>query len=134
MYSKLTLFGHLGKDPDLRYTQSDDPQPMTNVSVAVDKPVKNPDGSWGKETTWWSIFFIGRQAETICEYLHKGSRVLVEAKNPEARTYQRDDGTTGVQLQAKGVDFKFGESRDQRIQEGVADTFDNSVDEDSIPF
>lgn len=142
MYGKLILFGNLGKDPELRYTQGENPQPMTNISVAVHKPKREADGSWGKETIWWSIAFKGRKAENICQYLHKGSKVFVDARHPNVRFYQKNDGTQGFSLEAIGNECIFADSLAERTQQGVQQQPMNQPQaqpmqggfEDDIPF
>ena len=116
MFSKVILFGNLGRDPELRYTQGENTQPITNVSVAVHKPQRNPDGSWGKETIWWDVSFKGRKAETICQYLHKGSKVFIEGKHPNYQTWQKQDNTTGVKNSCIGVECVFADSLEDRQQ------------------
>ena len=47
-FTKITLVGNLGRDPELRYTQTGDA--VTNISVATNRPYKGSDGEQVKET------------------------------------------------------------------------------------
>ena len=90
MYQKLIIIGNLGKDPEMRYTP--DGKAITTLSVATSRKAKGAD-----ETTWFRVTVFGQQAEACNQYLHKGSKVLVEgALKPDAggnpRTYERKDG------------------------------------------
>jgi len=74
-YSKTTIVGKLGREPETRYTQ--DGTPVCNFSVATDNGYTR-NGTKVTETTWYKVSAWGRQAETCQQYLHKGSMVLVE--------------------------------------------------------
>ncbi len=76
MYHKVILAGHLGRDPELRYTQDGDP--VTNFSVATSRKWTGRDGEKHEETIWWRVSVWGKQAETTNQYLAKGSAVLIE--------------------------------------------------------
>ena len=87
MYHKLTIVGNLGKDPEMKYTT--DGKAVTTFSVAA--------SNRKDETVWFRVSTWDKQAETCNQYLHKGSKVLVEGAlkadaqgNP--RTYERKDG------------------------------------------
>jgi single-strand DNA-binding protein len=84
MYQTLILIGNLGKDPELRYTPSG--QAVATLSLATNRRYNNTSSKPVKETTWFRITVWGKQAETCNEFLHKGSKVLVEGRltpNPE---------------------------------------------------
>jgi single-strand DNA-binding protein len=77
--NKAILIGNLGRDPELRFTQSG--QPVANFSVATTETWNKKDGS-GKEekTEWHRIVAWGRTAELCAQYLAKGRTVYVEGR------------------------------------------------------
>ena len=109
MYQKLIIIGNLGRDPEMRYTTEG--KPVTSFSVATSRKFGDKD-----ETTWFRVSVWGNQAETCNQYLHKGSKVLVEGAlkadaqgNP--RTYERKDGggwAASFEVVASSVKFLSG--------------------------
>jgi single-strand DNA-binding protein len=77
--NKVILIGNLGRDPELRYTQSG--QPVANFTMATTETWNKRDGS-GKEerTEWHRIVAWGRTAELCAQYLAKGRTVYVEGR------------------------------------------------------
>ena len=96
MYQKVTIVGNLGRDPEMRFTPSG--QPVTSFPVATNRSYTGSDGQRVKETVWFRVSAWGKQAENCNNYLHKGSKVLIEGRlNPDKETggprvYQRNDG------------------------------------------
>lgn len=85
MYQTLILIGNLGKDPEQRFTPSG--QPVATLSVATNRRYSGANGQSVKETTWFRITVWGKQAESCGQFLHKGSRVLVEGRlTPDPET------------------------------------------------
>jgi single-strand DNA-binding protein len=81
---KITLIGHLGRDPEMRYTPTG--QAVTSFSVA---------SSYGqgdkKQTEWFNVSAWEKQAELCNQYLQKGSEVYIEGRI-KARCYEGRDG------------------------------------------
>jgi single-strand DNA-binding protein len=74
--NKVIILGNLGRDPEMRYTPAG--KAVTSFSVAVTQ-------KWGPEedqshTEWFACEAWGKAAETLNQYLHKGSRVYVEGR------------------------------------------------------
>ena len=84
-FNKLVFGGHLGSDPEMRYTPSG--KPVTTFSVASNHQYSNEKGETIKITTWYRCSAWGKQAEVYNQYLKKGSKVLVEARlDPDPAT------------------------------------------------
>lgn len=78
-YNRIVLVGNLGRDPETRYTASGDP--IASFSVATSERWKDrASGEMKEETTWHNVQAFGRTAEVASEYLHKGSRCLIEGR------------------------------------------------------
>jgi single-strand DNA-binding protein len=112
MYQKLIFIGNLGSNPEQRFTPSGDP--VTTFSVATSRKYGERD-----ETTWFRVSVWGKQAEACSQYLHKGSKVLVDGRlrpdesgNP--RVFERKDGSSGASFEvtAESVRFLDGKARD----------------------
>lgn len=111
MYHTLILAGALGRDPEMRYTPSG--QAVTNFSLAVNRVYNRSDGETVKETLWFRVAAWGKLAEVANQYLHKGSKVLVEGRlvaDPNTggpRTFTRNDGTPGAAFEVTASTIKF---------------------------
>ena len=115
MFHKIIIVGRLGADPEQKYTA--DGKAVTTFSVAA--------SNRKDETVWFRVSTWDKQAETCNQYLHKGSKVLVEGAlkadaqgNP--RTYERKDGlgwAASFEVVASSVKFLSGkdEPADQEI-------------------
>ena len=77
-YNRVILVGNLTRDPELRYIQSG--MAVTDVGLAVNDRRKTATGEWVEEVTFVDVTVWGRQAETVSEYLTKGSPVLFEGR------------------------------------------------------
>ena len=77
-YNRVILMGNLTRDPELRYIQSG--MAVTDVGLAVNDRRKTATGEWVDEVTFVDVTVWGRTAETVSEYLTKGSPVLFEGR------------------------------------------------------
>ena len=88
--NKVTLIGHLGKDPELKYTPNN--VPVATFSVATSERFKDKEGNWQDRTEWHNIVAWQRTAEIAHEYLKKGRQVYLEGR---LQTRSWDDKNTG---------------------------------------
>ncbi len=89
MLNRVTLIGNMGQDPELKYTPSG--KAVANFNIATTEKWKSPEGEKMEKTTWHRIVMWGRQAETVKEYAHRGSQILIEGKI-DNRSYDDKDG------------------------------------------
>ena len=131
-YNKNSFVGHLGRDPEMRYTPSG--KAVTEFSVASNDQYTNSDGETVKVTTWFRCEAWGRQAEICNQYLHKGSKVLVEGRlKPDPKTgrpeiWTRQDGSPAADYNITVKEIYFLDSKNGDQIEPPAPT------EDDIPF
>ncbi len=137
MYHTIIVVGNLGRDPEMRYTQSG--QAVTNISVATSRNYTSSDGTRVDETVWFRVSVWGRQAETTNQYLRKGMKVLVEGRlvpdksTGGPRIWNRQDGTPAASFEINASTVRFltprGEAEaDAPFESGQAAT------NDDIPF
>jgi single-strand DNA-binding protein len=86
--NKVILIGNLGKDPEIRYSQSG--TAVANFSIATNRNVKKND-EWVKESEWHKIVAFGKTAEVCSEYLSKGKQVYIEGRL-QTREWEDKDG------------------------------------------
>jgi len=78
MLNKVILIGNLGRDPEIRTTQSG--QTVANFSVATTRRWRDRDGNRQEETEWHYIVCWGRQAEVAGQYLTRGRLVSAQGR------------------------------------------------------
>jgi single-strand DNA-binding protein len=140
VYQKLIIVGNLGRDPEMRYLPSG--QAVTDMSVATNRVYYNSNGQKVTETSWFRVTVWRERAETVNQYLKKGSKVLVEGylqPDPETggpRVWTRNDGTPAAsfEMTAQNVTFLSTRAEDQAFQSGPGGGTADVVDEDDIPF
>ncbi|WP_120945691.1 MULTISPECIES: single-stranded DNA-binding protein [Helicobacter] len=78
MFNKITLVGHFTRDVELRHLASG--SVVGKGGIATNHVYKRQDGTKGEDTCFIDVEFWGRTAEIASQYLHKGSKVLVEGR------------------------------------------------------
>jgi single-strand DNA-binding protein len=76
--NKVILVGNLGRDPELRYTQSG--QAVVNFTLATNENYTKKSGEREERTEWHRVIAWARTAELCAEYLAKGRTVYVEGR------------------------------------------------------
>lgn len=76
--NKAFLFGNLTRDPELRSLPSG--VQVASFSIATNRVWRNKEGQNQEATEFHNIVVFGRQAETVSQYLKKGSSALVEGR------------------------------------------------------
>ena len=89
--NKIIVIGHLGRDPEMRYTPNG--QAVTSFSVASSRRYTTSAGEQKEETEWFNVSAWGKLGETCNQYLAKGRQVYVEGRL-SSRSYEARDGTT----------------------------------------
>ena len=85
--NKVLLIGHLGKDPELKYTPNG--TAVCNFSLASSDSYKGDDGNWVDRTEWHNIVVWRKLAEICGQYLKKGSKIYMEGKLT-TESYEKD--------------------------------------------
>lgn len=90
--NKVILVGHLGKDPEVRYSASG--MAVASLNVATASGVKDRQtGQWTEETEWHSVTLFDKLAETAKQYLRKGSQVYIEGRIKTDKWQDKNTGT-----------------------------------------
>ena len=97
-FNKVILMGNVTRDPELRYTPKG--MAIAKLALAVNRVWRNEAGESKEEVTFVDIDAFGKQAETIGQYIKKGSPLFVEGR---LRLDQWDDKQTGQKRSRLGV-------------------------------
>jgi len=108
--NKVMLIGNLGKDPEVRYSQSGGA--VTNISIATTERYKDKQTGQQKEVTeWHRVVFFNRLAEIAGEYLKKGAVCFVEGQM-RTRKYTDGNGIEKYTTEIVGSSMKMLGGRD----------------------
>lgn len=86
--NKIILMGRLTKDPDVRYSQGNNPMAIARYTLAVDRKFKR-DGE--PNADFINCIAFGKNGEFAEKYLHKGMKILVEGRW-QSGSYTNRDG------------------------------------------
>ncbi len=134
-YQYTIIIGNVGRDPELRYTQSG--VAVCDFSVAVsrrwtDRTTNEPR----EETTWFRVSAWRRLAETAAQYVHKGMQIMVTGR-VSASAYIAQDGEARASLELTALDMQFLGRRGERVdvpEEGGASGGYPPSDAEDLPF
>ncbi|MCD6213500.1 MAG: single-stranded DNA-binding protein [Candidatus Desulfofervidus sp.] len=87
--NKVILIGHLGADPELRYTPNG--TPVANFRVATTERWINKQGERMESTEWHRIVAWGKLGEFCGQYLNKGKQIYIEGRL-RTRSWEDRDG------------------------------------------
>ena len=78
MLNRVTLVGHLGRDPEVRRLENG--TPVGKFRIATTESYKDNNNEWQNLTEWHDIVVWRAQAEQAEKILKKGSLVFIEGK------------------------------------------------------
>lgn len=106
--NKVILIGHVGKDAEVRYTQSGDP--IASFSLATSEEWTTKNGEKKTDVLWHKVVVFGKQAKPVGDYVVKGMAVYVEGQIVYG-SYVNKDGnkvnTTEVHVKGFQSSVKF---------------------------
>ena len=102
--NRVEILGRLGRDPELKYTQSG--VPVCRLSIATEETTKNENGEFDKKTEWHSVSVWQRTAENCVQFLRKGSMVFVEGSLQTRKvTDQQGNEQYRTEIKVKQIHF-----------------------------
>ena len=141
--NKVILVGNLGRDAELKFSPSG--FPISTFSLATTDRRKDKDNQWSDKTEWHRIKLLGKQAESLKDYLKKGKQIYVEGRL-ETRSWDDKDGQKKYMTEIVADRIQLlgsaggGASRDRSAEEFDTGHFDSGpapsheAPDDDIPF
>lgn len=125
-YNKITLVGNVGRDPELKQVANNK---VVEFSIAINEPAR---GQQPEKTEWYRVTFWDRRAETIAQYVRKGTQILVEGRLA-VRSYQDNTGKDRYSLEVTGTDFVLlGSKADNQEGGGAPGSYQQAAPENSF--
>ncbi|MFN8007645.1 MAG: single-stranded DNA-binding protein [Terriglobia bacterium] len=139
--NKVILVGRLGKDPELKYTQSG--TPVARFTLATDENWKDQNGEKQQRTEWHNIVAWRKLAEICGQYLNKGKLVYVEGRL-QTRSWEDKEGNKRytTEIQADNLVMLSARTDEARQERGAAAAassntgagFEPEITDDDVPF
>ena len=105
--NKVILMGRLTRDPDVRYTQGEEPMAIARFTLAVDRRGKR-DGEASADFP--SCVCFRRTAEFIEKYAHQGTKLVVVGRI-QTGSYTNRDGQKVYTTDVVVEEAEFAESK-----------------------
>ncbi len=139
------LAGHLGNDPEVRYTSSG--LKVTSFRLATNSRKGGKD-----ETIWWRVTIWGDQFDKMVSYLKKGSPLIVHGDMGKPEIFNDREGKPQISLGVTAVYLQFSpfgrsdkSQPQQKSEENMASQgasfggqefsqADEPISDDDIPF
>ena len=96
--NKAMIIGRLGRDPEVRYTQSN--TAVATLSIATSERYKDKQGELQENTEWHRVVAWDRLAEICQQYLSKGDQVYIEGPI-QTRQWEDKEGQTRYTTEIK---------------------------------
>lgn len=107
--NKVTIIGNLTRDPELKALPSG--SKVTNFSVATNRTWYNEAKEKQEAVEYHNVVAFGKQAETIAQYMKKGSQILVEGRL-QTRSWETD-GKKNYRTEIILENFQFGKKSEK---------------------
>lgn len=79
--NKVILMGRLTRDPQVRYTQGQDPMAIARFTLAVDRRGRKQEGQ--QDADFPSCVAFGKSAEFVEKYVHQGTKIVLTGRIQE---------------------------------------------------
>jgi len=148
MINNVVLVGRLTRDPELRYTPSN--QAVTTFSLAVNRNFKSQNGE--READFISCVIWRKQAENLANWAKKGALIGIVGRI-QTRSYENQQGQRVYVTEVVADSFQllesresrnnsntstqntgFGQPEEQNFQNPFGQTSPMDIPEDDLPF
>ena len=149
--NKVILMGRLTRDPEVRYSQGNEPMAIARYTLAVDRRFSRNQDEQGAD--FINCVAFARNGEFAEKYLHKGTKILVEGRI-QTGSYTNKEGQKVYTTEVVVENSEFAESKNgsgapseipasasgnygaPAVSQGAGDGFMNVPDgiEEELPF
>jgi len=96
----MMVAGHLGADPEVRFTSSGQKVTTLRVAAKVRKGSKD-------DTIWWKVTVWGEQFDKMMGYFKKGSSIMVMGELSKPEIFTDRDGKPQVSMNITATNLMF---------------------------
>ena len=131
--NKVILIGHVGADPEPRYTASG--TAVVNIRMATNEVWRDAEGKDQDQTEWHRVVLWGKQAEFAANYIKKGQLICIEGRL-QTRTWEDRDKIERrtTEVRANMITPLGGLKTGERVEEDIQAVSEEPPGDDDIPF
>ena len=115
--NKVILMGRLTRDPEVRYSQGENPLAIARYTLAVDRRQSRSNGGDEQSADFINCLAFGRSGEFAEKYLHKGTKIAVTGRI-QTGSYTNKEGVKVYTTEVVVEDHEFAESRNASGNDG----------------
>ena len=111
--NKVILMGRLTRDPDIRYSQGENPMAIARYTLAVDRRFSRRDSADQQTADFINCVAFGRTGEFAEKYLKKGTKICVSGRI-QTGSYTNKDGVKVYTTEVVIDEHEFAESKNSQ--------------------
>ena len=108
--NKVILLGRMARDPEVRFTQGNEPTAVCRFSVAVERPYSSKRKEGDATADFINCVCFGKRGENIGQYFHKGNRIAITGRL-QVSNWQDKNGQKRSSTDVIVEDFEFCENK-----------------------
>ena len=108
--NKVILLGRMARDPEVRFTQGNEPMAVCRFAVAVDRPYSSRRTEGDATADFINCVCFGKRGESIGQYFHKGNRIAITGRL-QVSNWQDNNGQKRYSTDVIVEDFEFCENK-----------------------
>ena len=125
--NKVILCGRLTRDPEVRYSQGNEPMAIARYTLAVDRRRGRNNGDGEQTADFISCVAFGKSGEFAEKYLKKGTKMIISGRI-QTGSYTNKDGVKVYTTEVVVEDQEFAESKNSSSNGGsYGDNYSNNA-------
>ena len=130
--NKVMIIGNVGRDPEMRYTQTG--KPVTKFTVAAGRNWTTPDGERHEETEWFNVVAWDKLGETCNQFITKGKKVYIEGRL-QTHSWEGPDGQKRYRTEVIASNMVLLDSKPRTPASATAEEgYAGEMEPEDIPF
>lgn len=108
--NKVILLGRMAREPEVRFTQGNEPTAVCRFSVAVERPYSSKRKEGDATADFINCVCFGKRGESIGQYFRKGNRIAITGRL-QVSNWQDNNGQKRYSTDVIVEDFEFCENK-----------------------
>lgn len=104
--NQITIAGHLGADPEVRFTSSGKKVTTLRVASRARRGAKDKEKD-EDDTIWWRVTVWGEQFDKMIPFFKKGSAIIVFGELSKPEIFTDRDGRSHISMNITAFNIQF---------------------------